>query len=111
MGFYINDLPDGTPLPKIGKAEALIDAGLAVKTVMPATFDSIPVDKAVIAVIDNRLFDAAAYMDETIYTSIKREQRQSHARNFTFLSMNREMAMKMSGLWEYLEMVSYPRED
>mgnify|MGYP001604175707 FL=1 len=60
MGFYINDLPNGEPLPRIGKADALIESGIAEETVFPEHFDDIPVDKAIIAVVDNRVFDAAA---------------------------------------------------
>ncbi len=102
MGFYINDLPNGEPLPSIDKAQALIDAGIAEETEFISRFADIPEDKAMIAVVENGLFDAAGYVDGPLYSQIEYERRGGFARPMRFLYMERELAMKLSGLWDYL---------
>lgn len=111
MGFYINDLPNGEPLPALGKAQALLDAGIAEETEFVSRFADIPEDKAMIAVVDNGIFDAAGFVDTTLYQQIEYERRHEFTRPMTFLLMDRELAMKLSGLWDYLDMVNRPKEE
>jgi hypothetical protein len=58
MGYYINHLPNGTPLPAIGKADSLVRAGAKPILVPPA---QMPANEALICVCSNGPFDAAAY--------------------------------------------------
>lgn len=60
MGLYLNDLGNGTFLPNVGKAQALVNAG--------ATQISRPRSEAdfrenMVCVVVNERFDAAAYAD------------------------------------------------
>lgn len=108
MGFYINELEDGTPLPKIGKADFLLEH---IKpsiewSRLPDNFDpvSFGYNNAVIAVVDNGLFDAAAYVDEHLFNRIKLEKEQGKPpRKTRFICMNRVIAAKLAGIEKYLE--------
>ena len=105
MGFYINELEDGTPLPKIGKADFLLDniRPSTEWTHLPDTFDpvSFGYNNAVIAVVENGLFDAAAYVDEHLFTIIKRG---GDARKIRLVCINRKVAAKLAGIDKYLEL-------
>jgi hypothetical protein len=71
MGLYINELPNGTPLPSKGKARVLLNEG--------ATYHQ--VDKFVpnlVCVVDNGPFEAAAFcynINEYLAFTDKRDKR------------------------------------
>lgn len=56
MGYYINNLADGTELPGKGKAKALIESGGARLIDRPDGFV-----EDLVCVVDNGPFDAAGY--------------------------------------------------
>lgn len=56
MGYYINKLADGTPLPGKGKAKILIERGGATLIDPPTAFK-----EDLVCVVDNFAFDAAGY--------------------------------------------------
>lgn len=56
MGYYINELPDGTKLPAQGKVTALIEKVGAVLIPPPNSFK-----EDLVCVVDNGPFEAAGY--------------------------------------------------
>lgn len=106
MGFYINELEDGTPLPKIGKADFMLNnIDGAEGIVLPQSYDVIEALEtvSVIAVVENGLFDAAAYVDKHLYEQIEQEMKHGSSRKIRFLLIPREIATKLSGIDKYLE--------
>jgi hypothetical protein len=106
MGFYINELEDGTPLPKIGKADFILNnVELTAEINFPKAWDVIEnlEEKAVIAVVENGIFDAAAYVDKHLYNEIDYEITQRQQRKMRFILMPRTVASKLSGIDSYLK--------
>ena len=104
MGFYINELEDGTPLPKIGKADFLLEnVDAAYETMLPIRFAGIRYNIALIAVVENGLFDAAAYVDDHLFKEIVLERSNKHTRPIRFIAINRKLGMKLSGVDKYLK--------
>jgi hypothetical protein len=88
VGYYI-EVPD-----KLYKAEQIRDIYKAVEIPAPKTFSTVPEDMAIICVVQNPTFDAAAYC----YNESELEQfREFDGRRKTWLVMDKKLAEKLSG--------------
>jgi hypothetical protein len=56
MGYYINQMPNGDPLPRSGKVEKLLTIDGVIKMTEPEEFM-----EDIVCVVDNGAFDAAVY--------------------------------------------------
>ena len=107
MGFYINELEDGTPLPRIGKADFMLENIKATHEIgFPTSFsEAVTVigGRAIIAIVENGNFDAAAYVNERMYDRITRAKNQGDVRKTRFIIMERTMATKLAGIDDYIK--------
>jgi len=88
MGYYIQG-------PLHGKAEILVDKHGGEIVDIPASFEDIPEDKALICVMDNGAFEAAGL----VYSTGEFEEftLSSDFRPKKFVLMDKETAWQMSG--------------
>lgn len=56
MGYYINEMPNGDPLPHKGKADKLLTIEGAEETKVPTEWND-----NIVCVVDNVIFEAAGY--------------------------------------------------
>lgn len=94
MGYYINSLPDGSSLEAQHKANDLIDSGATELSGPPASLANVPQDKALLCVVSNPMFDAAAlaYSDPEL-----EEFKQPDGRPKRWLLMNKQTAHRLAG--------------
>ena len=89
MGYYIE-------VPKnLNKAKQLVDMYKAEIIPQPSSFSEIPLDKALICVVSNGLFDAAALCYSP--NEFQEFARPSDVRRKEWLIMDSELAHKLSG--------------
>lgn len=98
MGFYINEV-NGDPLPRHGKAEALIEHG-AEETSIYRDINDIPENKALVAVVDNVFFDAAMFVDSQQSLDLVLEER---VRPVQCVLMDYTTAARESGFDEFID--------
>jgi len=88
MGFYINTNCNQ------GKANELVKSHGAIKIATPRWFNDVPVDKALICVVENGFFDAAGYCyDEHEFNAFV----EPDGRRKQWLLMDKNLAEDLSG--------------
>lgn len=60
MGYYINELPNGTPLQALGKADALLTIEGAEEISQPSEWK-----EGIVCVVNNGFFEGAGYCFST----------------------------------------------
>lgn len=88
MGYYI-------PSSVRGKAQALVNTVGACIIPEPSSFESIPTNLALICVVDNRAFEAAAYCYSPL--EFKAFSDPSDGRPKIWLTMDKALAEELSG--------------
>jgi hypothetical protein len=91
MGYYINNTKNG-PLQPIYKANQLLEQGLATRIDKPTTLPENK-DKAIVCVVSNGPFDAAAYC----YSQNELEAfSKFDGRNRVWLEMDRQLVEELT---------------
>ncbi len=94
MGYYLNTTAAGRNLPALGKAAMLIKECQAAPTA-PLAPSQLPADQALICVVCNGPFDAAALVyDDQEYQEFSREDDR---RPKMWLRMDRQKAHELAG--------------
>ena len=94
MGYYINESAPGKNLPFVGKAPVLIKECKAVES-YPVPPSQLPDDRALVCVVLNGPFDAAALIfDDREYQDFSSS---SDHRPKTWLTMDRAKAYELAG--------------
>lgn len=97
MGYYINTI-NGVDLPKRAKANALIQQGAQLVFIVPDSIAEVPPGKALVCVVQNGPFDAAAVIIDD--RELKAVANPSDGRPRSWLMMDRETAFKAANIKE-----------
>lgn len=89
MGYHIEG-------PAIGKGQYIVNQFKAVRIPQPASFDEVPDDKALICVVENSVFDAAAVAYDV--NEFKAFTLPTDHRPKQFFLMDKETAWKEAGV-------------